>query len=424
MTYEQALAAIHQTPWEKNVPGLKRIGTLMQLLGNPQDTLNFVHIAGSNGKGSVAAMVASILQQAGYETGLCTSPYITRFNERIKINGASIPDDDLVAVTEKVLNCAKNMQERPTEFELVSAITFTYFAQKNCDIVVLEVGLGGRMDATNIIKSPLVAAITAIGLEHTALLGDTVEKIAAEKAGIIKTGTTTVISDQPENIIDVVANVCREQQVPLYVAKKSDVQQLSQGADGQQLLYRGHESYHLPLLGAHQLQNASTALSIIRVLQQKGFAVSRQAVGEGLKNTRWPGRFELLQRAPDFFVDGGHNPQCAGAVGATLRALFPNQKICFLFGVLTDKNYRGIIEPVLPIVKHIVTITPPSPRAMASQELSKLLQQDYGVTAEPCATISQGVARILALSEPSDVICAYGSLYSVGEIRACFDLYE
>ncbi|WMJ84343.1 bifunctional folylpolyglutamate synthase/dihydrofolate synthase [Oscillospiraceae bacterium LTW-04] len=420
MTYEQALAAIHQTPWEKSIPGLKRIGELMQLLGNPQDTLNFVHIAGSNGKGSVAAMTASVLQQAGYVTGLCTSPYITRFNERIRINGASIPDDDLVVVTEKVLACAKKMQERPTEFELVSAITFTYFAERHCDIVVLEVGLGGRMDATNIIKSPLVAAITAIGLEHTAILGDTVEKIAAEKAGIIKPGTTAVISDQPENIIGVIADICRERQVPLFVAEKSCVHRLSQGSDGQQLLYRGDEIYHLPLLGAHQLQNVSTVLSIIQVLRQKGFAVSQQAVGEGLKNTRWPGRFELLQRSPDFFVDGGHNPQCAGAVEATLRELFPNQKICFLLGVLTDKNYRGIIEPALSIAKHIVTITPPSPRAMAAQELSKLLQRDYGVTAEPCTTIAEGVAKILAQSKPLDVICAYGSLYSVGEIRACF----
>lgn len=420
MTYEQALAAIHQTPWEKSVPGLKRIGELLRLLGNPQDTLQYVHIAGSNGKGSVAAMTASVLQQAGYITGLCTSPYITRFNERIRVNGISIPDEDVVAVTEKVLLCAQKMQERPTEFELVSAITFTYFAQRQCDIVVLEVGLGGRLDATNIIKSPLVAAITAIGLEHTALLGDTVEKIAAEKAGIIKPGTTAVISDQPKNIVGVIAAICRERQVALCVAEKSYIRQLSQGPDGQQLLYRGDQIYSLPLLGEHQLQNVSTVLSIIEVLRQKGFAISEQAVGEGLKNTRWPGRFELLQRSPDFFVDGGHNPQCAGAVEATLRELFPNRKICLLLGVLADKNYRGIIEPTLPLAKHIVTITPPSPRAMSAGELSELLQREYGVLAEPCATIAQGVTRILALAKSSDVICAYGSLYSVGEIRAFF----
>lgn len=421
MTYEQALAAIHQTPWEKSVPGLNRIRELMQLLGNPQDALQYVHIAGSNGKGSVAAMTASILQQAGYVTGLCTSPYIARFNERIRVNGLSIPDEDLVAVTEKVLVCAQKMQERPTEFELVSAITFTYFADQHCDIVVLEVGLGGRLDATNIIKSPLVAAITAIGLEHTALLGDTVEKIAAEKAGIIKPGTTAVISDQPKNIVGVIADICHKQQAAFCVAEKSYIQRLSQESDGQQLLYRGEQVYHLPLLGEHQLQNVSTVLSIVEVLRQKDFAISEQAVGEGLKNTRWPGRFELLQRSPDFFVDGGHNPQCAGAVEATLRELFPNLKICLLLGVLADKNYRGIIEPTLPIAKHIVTITPPSPRAMPAETLSELLQREYSISAEPCTTIAQGVARILELADdPSDVICAYGSLYSVGEIRAFF----
>lgn len=424
MTYEQALAAIHWAPWQKSVPGLKRIGELMQLLGNPQDTLKFVHIAGSNGKGSVAAMTASVLHRAGYITGLCTSPYIVRFNERIQINGVPIPDDDLVVVTEKVLACAKKMQEHPTEFELVSAITFTYFAERHCDIVVLEVGLGGRLDATNIIKAPLAAVITAIGLEHTALLGNTVEKIAAEKAGIIKTGTTAAVSDQPENIIDVIRAICRERAVPLCVARKSAIRRLSQNPGGQQLLYHGEQTYQLPLLGAHQLQNVCTVLSIIEILRRKGFSVSEQAVGEGLKSTRWPGRFELLSRSPDFFVDGGHNPQCAGAIKATLDELFPNKKICFLLGVLADKNYRGIIEPVLPIMKRVVAITPPNPRAMAAKELSVLLRCEYNVEAQPCDTVAEGVANILKQAEPSDVICAYGSLYSVGEIRACFGLYD
>lgn len=424
MTYEQALAAIHQTPWENSVPGLKRIGELMQLLGNPQDTLQFVHIAGSNGKGSVAAMTASILQRAGYVTGLCTSPYIARFNERIRVNGVSISDDDLATVTERVLACAHEMQERPTEFELVSAITFAYFAERKCDIVVLEVGLGGRLDATNIIKAPLVAVITAIGLEHTALLGDTVEKIAAEKAGIIKPGTTAVVSDQSKSIIGVITDICRARQVPLRVAQTSAIERLSQGPEGQQLLYNGTQEYHLPMLGAHQLQNVCTVLSVVEVLRQKGFALPEQAVDEGLRNTRWPGRFELLQCVPYFFVDGGHNPQCAKAVAATLDELFPGKKICFLLGVLADKNYQGIIEPVLPIAKHIVTITPPSPRAMAAEELSVLLKREYGIDAEPCATIEQGVATILARTQASDVICAYGSLYSVGEIRACFGLSD
>ncbi len=421
MTYEQALAAIHRTPWEKSVPGLNRIGALMRLLGNPQDTLKFVHIAGSNGKGSVAAMTASVLQQAGYVTGLCTSPYIARFNERIRVNGDSIPDDDLVDVTRQVLACAQEMQESPTEFELVSAITFTYFARRHCDIVVLEVGLGGRLDATNIIKAPLVAAITAIGLEHTALLGDTVEKIAAEKAGIIKPGTTAVVSDQPERIIGVIEGICRERGVPLFVAEKSRARRILQTPEGQKLLYNESEEYFFPLLGAHQLQNVCTVLSVIEVLRQKGFAISGQSVRQGLKNTRWPGRFELMQKTPLFFVDGGHNPQCASAVAATLRELFPDQKICFLIGVLADKHYRGIIEPVLPIHKHIVTITPPSPRAMAAEELSALLKQEYGILADSCESIAAGVAKILERAEPSDVICAYGSLYSVGEIRRCFN---
>ena len=372
MTYEQALAAIHQTPWENRTPGLERIGALMRALGNPQDTLSFVHIAGSNGKGSVAAMTASVLQRAGYVTGLCTSPYIARFNERMRINGVPISDDALTAVTQRVLACAQGMHEPPTEFEMVSAITFSYFAERGCDIVVLEVGLGGRLDATNIIKAPAAAVITAIGLEHTALLGDTVEQIAAEKAGIIKPGSTAVVSDQPESILKVISDICQERQVPMQVAKKNAVQRLSQGPQGQQLRYNGMEDYHLPLLGAHQLQNACTVLSVVEVLRQRGFAIPPKAVAQGLEATRWPGRFELLRQAPDFFVDGGHNPQCAEAVAATLEELFPGRKICFLLGVLADKNVGGIIEPVLPTHKRILTVTPPSPRAMPAEALSAL----------------------------------------------------
>ncbi len=424
MTYEQALEAIHQTPWENRTPGLERIGALMRALGNPQDTLSFVHIAGSNGKGSVAAMTASVLQRAGYVTGLCTSPYIARFNERMRINGVPISDDALAAVTQRVLACAQGMHEPPTEFEMVSAITFSYFAERGCDIVVLEVGLGGRLDATNIIKAPTAAVITAIGLEHTALLGGTVEQIAAEKAGIIKPGSTVVVSDQPENILEVIAGICRERQVPMRVAKKSAIQRLSQGPQGQRLRYNGMEDYDLPLLGAHQLQNACTVLSVIEALRQKGFAIPPKAVAEGLASTRWPGRFELLRQAPYFFVDGGHNPQCAEAVAATLGELFPGHKICFLLGVLTDKNVRGIIEPVLPIAKRILTVTPPSPRAMEAEALSALLKCRYGIDAEPSASIAEGVRKICAQAEPSDIVCAYGSLYSVGEIRACFGLYD
>lgn len=424
MTYEQALEAIHQTSWKNSHPGLGRIGKLMRLLGDPQDALKYVHIAGSNGKGSVAAMTASVLQKSGYITGLCTSPYISRFNERMRVNGIAISDNDLISVTEKVLACAEKMQEKPTEFELVSAITFEYFAQKKCDVVVLEVGLGGRMDATNIIKAPLVAAITAIGLEHTEFLGDTVEKIAIEKAGIIKEGTTAVVSDQPTEIIDTISAVCSQRKVPMLVAKRDYIKRLSQNQNGQRLIYCGSQEYLLPLLGEHQLQNACTVLFIVDVLRKKGLKISQRAVSEGLGSTRWAGRFELLQNSPTFFVDGGHNPQCAKTVAHTLTELFPNKKVHFLLGLLADKDCRGIIEPVLPIAKSFVTITPPSPRAMTATELSVLLKREYGIASAPCERIAEGVARVLSQAEQADVICAYGSLYSVGEIRACFGLHE
>lgn len=420
MTYQEALAIIHQTPWQNHKPGLKRIKEFMELMGNPQDKVKFIHIAGSNGKGSTAAIIASVLQAAGYRTGLATSPYISCFNERMQVDSRPITDDEICMICEKALACSKKMSETPTEFEFVNAITFEFFASRKCDIAVLEVGLGGRLDATNIIKPPIAAVITAIGLEHTELLGDTVEKIAVEKAGIIKTGSTAVISCQPQPIIDAVEQVCKDKKVELKIANQDKLKRISQDKHGQLIEYNGIEKLHLPLLGSHQLQNLAAALSAIEVIREKGFSISAQAVKSGVEKVKWCGRFELMQNTPDFFVDGGHNPQCAQTIRKTLTELYPDKKIIFLLGILKDKNYCGILEPLLPLAKNVITITPPSPRAMKAEELAKLLYEKYSVKAIACTEISDGVKTALKSANADDVVCACGSLYSIGEIRRCF----
>ena len=418
MTYQQAIETIHAIPWKSHAPGLHRITELMELMGNPQDKLKYVHIAGSNGKGSCAATIASILKCAGYKTGLCISPYIHRFNERMQINGCPIDDDELAEITVKVKHCADKMSEHPTEFEFVNAITFEYFARHNCDIAVVEVGLGGRLDATNVIKAPIAAVITAIGLEHTAILGDTVEKIAFEKAGIIKTGCKAIISQQQRSIIDTVAEVCNSKNVELIIGD-SEVERVSQSAIGQLVKWRD-EILKFPLLGDHQLQNLSTVLKVIEVLRDSGYIISDEALKEGIAAVKWPGRFELLNTDPIFFLDGGHNHQCAETVAKTLQELYGEKKVLLLIGVLKDKDVKGIIEPVAPLVKYAVTITPPSPRAMDAEELREIIVGEFGIPTVSCETIISGVEKILSMTNNDDVVCAYGSLYSVGDIRNYF----
>lgn len=423
MTYSEALEIIHQTPWKSHEPTLERIKSLLSLLGDPQDRLRYIHIAGSNGKGSTAAMTASVLQAAGYRVGLCTSPYIHCFNERMKINGEPISDDELAELTEKVFSAVKKMSDTPTEFELVNAITFEFFARHSCDIVVLEVGLGGRLDATNVIKAPIAAVITAIGLEHTELLGDTLEKIAFEKAGIIKSGCKAILGENPPEVQAVIERVCRERGVSLKITSGSSFAVEKVTAE-YQLLKDDRTQYRLPLLGAHQRQNLACALAAVDAVRDSGFEIPQEAVQRGISEVRWIGRFERLGSSPDFFVDGGHNPQCAQTVAKTIKDIYGGKKVIFLIGVLADKDIEGVLAPVLPLAKAVFTITPPSPRALESEKLSSLLRERFGIESIPFSSIHDGIAASLAFAADDDVIVAFGSLYSVGEIREFFGKFD
>ena len=421
MDYKEALAYIHGVEFFGSKPGLTRIGELLEKLGNPQKGMRFIHIAGTNGKGSSAAMTASVLKAAGYRTGLYTSPYLYRFNERMQINGKEIPDDVLAEIVTRVKPIAEAMADHPTEFELMTAIALLWYKQEACDVVVLEVGLGGRFDATNIIDAPEAAVIMNIGLDHTAVLGDTVEQIAFEKAGIIKPGTEAVLFQQSESVTDVVRRRCEELGVPLHIADFSQIKSEFDSLYGQSFSYRG-EVYALPLLGSHQLKNAAVVLELVEVLRGRGWKLEQGDVEHGLYAVHWPGRFELVSEEPLFVVDGGHNPQCAQTVRENLLHYFPDKRRILLLGILRDKDYTGLTEILDGAADEYICITPDSPRALPAAELADFLKR-YNKAVAVCESIRDGVSLALDRSDDESVVCAVGSLYSVGEIRACFEKY-
>ena len=416
MNVNEAIEYIHSVCWKGSIPGLGRTQKLLSLMGNPHEKLKYIHIAGTNGKGSTAAMTANILQKAGYRTGLYTSPYIYRFNERMQIDGNPIPDEELTEITQWIRPLADSMEESPTEFELVSCIAFEYFYRNNCDIVVLEVGMGGALDSTNVIPCPEVAVITNIGMDHTAELGNTVEEIALTKSGIFKEGGDAVIYRGTPGVEAVFESVCGEKNISLVKADFDGITLLSCGLDGQVFHCGKRENLHLPLLGDHQLHNAAVVLSIVDTLIAKGWNVTEENVREGLATVSWPGRFDILSREPLFIIDGGHNAQCIEALVKNIGDYLAGKDIIVLTGVLADKDYVEMYAPVMPLVKEFVCITPPSPRKLEAAQLAEFLTK-AGTVATPCDTIIDGVKTAMKKAGRDGVVLCFGSLYSIGAIR-------
>lgn len=416
MNAEQAIAYIHSVCWKGSIPGLGRTQELLEKMGNPEKKLKFVHIAGTNGKGSTAAMTASILSKAGYRTGLYTSPYIYRFHERIQVDGVEISDEDLTEITEYVKPLADSMAQSPTEFELVCCIAFEYFYRKKCDIVVLEVGMGGAWDATNVIEVPEVAVITNIGLDHTEYLGDTVEKIAETKSGIFKPHGHGVVYRSTPSVEAVYERVCAERDVSLRKADFEGLVLKAHTLEGQVFDCGSRKNLVLPLLGDHQLHNASVVLSIADTLIGEGWKISEQNIYDGIRDVRWPGRFDIVCRKPLFIIDGGHNPQCIEALVKNIRDYLAGKKVIALTGVLADKDYADMYKPVMPLVDRFVCITPPNPRKLEAEQLARYLRQ-AGAQAQASESILDGVKQAMELAGKDGVVLCFGSLYSIGGIR-------
>lgn len=422
MTFAESESYIHSL-YRKAQPGLKRITELLALLGNPEKQLKFVHIAGTNGKGSTAAMTASILTRAGYKTGLFTSPFIYRFNERMQIDGCQIADQDVIELVALVKEKADTMADYPTEFEFVTGMAMVYFLRQGCDMVVLEVGMGGAIDATNAIPAPEVAVITNIGLDHTDALGDTLEKIAANKAGIIKPGCTAVVYRGSQSVEAIFENVCAEKNVPLKKADFAGLKLLSHGLEGQLFDCGDRKALKLPLLGNHQLHNAAVVLAVADALIGRGWKLSEQHIREGIRQVSWPGRFDIVGHDPLFIIDGGHNPQCIEALVKNIQDYLVGRRVVVLTGVLADKDYGEMFRPVMPLVEQFVCVTPNNPRKLAAAELAEHLHR-AGAVATACDCISQGVKKALALAGKEGVILCFGSLYTIGDIKRALETIQ
>ena len=421
MTYDEALEYIHGVSNFFCKPGLDRIKALCEGLGNPQNELKFIHVAGTNGKGSVSSMLSSVLCEAGYKVGLYTSPYVLEFNERMRVNGRNIPRDTLARLTEKVSLVAEKMADRPTEFELITAIAFEYFKEEGCHIVVLEVGMGGRLDATNIIEKPLLSIITGIALDHTAFLGNTVEEIATEKAGIIKENSVALWGGEDTAARAVIEAETAKKQSILCKTDYSKLKIRSCDLDGTVFGYRARKELKITLLGSYQPRNASIVLDAIDNLSGVGLKVSEEAIRQGLMKAKWPARFEIISREPMIIFDGAHNPQGIDAATESIRLYFGDEKVIVISGVLKDKDYNRISRSISTIASRVYTITPNNPRALSAKEYANVLHS-LGASALPTEFIEE--ALTLAASEAKRegrAICCLGSLYTYGEIKAIIE---
>lgn len=416
MNLQETLDFLNAPHWKGKRPGLGRMEELLHKLGDPHLGQKYVHVAGTNGKGSVCAMLASILCAAGYRTGLYTSPHLLRYNERIAVNGEEVSDGQLACLAGRVRAAAETMADPPTTFELLTAMALLHFRQQKCDIAVLEVGLGGRLDATNAIGSPEVAIIASLALEHTEILGDTIEKIAFEKGGIIKSGCVAVSYDSAPQALSVLCALCESRCVPFRRIDMDCLRLKSRDWSGQRFDWEDLEGLFLPLLGEHQLHNACLALEAVSVLRERGWNISDEHIRKGLASTRWPARFEVLAQDPVTILDGAHNPQCAVALAKGLASHLPGQKATVLMGALRDKDWEAMASAVAPFAARFLCVSPDSERALPAGELAAHLRRK-GLDAEVCESAADGIEKALTTGGP---VVIFGSLYLAGGAKAAF----
>ncbi|MBR5745809.1 MAG: bifunctional folylpolyglutamate synthase/dihydrofolate synthase [Clostridia bacterium] len=423
MNYTESLEYIHSITWRGSRPGLSRTAELLKKLGDPQKGQKFIHVAGTNGKGSVCAMLDSVLRAAGYKVGLYTSPYIVRFNERMQVNGTPVSDEELAELTTYIRPFADSMADPPTEFELITALAFVFFKRHGCDVVVLEVGMGGRLDSTNVIESPLVSVITGIALDHTAVLGNTVEAIAGEKAGIIKPGRPVVYGGRDDAAFKVIAEKAKESGSALTRTAAGSIKIRSCGINGTVFDYGRLKGVSVGLCGSYQPENAATVIETLRALRRLGLKIAPAALRKGIAGAVWPARFELLSKDIPAVFDGSHNVQGVTAAVDSIKQTL-GKKVVLLAGILADKDYAGMVKLLSQVASEAFTVTPPSPRALGAKELAAVFESN-GVKAASCEDIPSGVRaaalRARALGAP---LVMLGSLYMYGEVKAAFDTFS
>ena len=425
MNYKEALKYIEETHKFGIRLGLDNMNKLLDLLGNPQDNLNIIHMSGTNGKGSTCSFITSILKEAGYKVGLYTSPFLETFTERIRINGENIPEEDVARIIslikEKIEQMVKEGYSYPTEFEIVTTMAFYYYYEQNVDYVALEVGLGGRYDATNIIKSSQVSVIGSISLDHTNILGDNISKIAYEKGGIIKENGVAIVYNQSDEVKNVIKQICYDKNATYIETnfddidiKKSDI--YSQVYDVT-IFDESYENIEIKLIGEHQINNSILALTVIKYLEgNKGLKIDDKSIRKGLINTKWPGRIEKISENPLFIIDGAHNEDGALSLAKAIDKNFKDRNLTLLIGMLEDKDIDSVLDILIPKFNKVITTTPDNPRAIDSSKLKdKILRHTDNVVDKK--NIEKALNYTLESSSDNDVIISAGSLYMIGSIR-------
>ena len=419
MDYASALSYIHGTYKFGSKLGLDNITCLLNKLGNPQDELKVIHVAGTNGKGSTVSFISKILESAGYRVGIFTSPFLERFNERIRINDTDIPDGDLGRITGIVKGKVEEMLEEgyahPTEFEIVTAIAFVYYKDACVDYVALEVGLGGRMDSTNVVKKPIMTVITPVALDHTEFLGDTLYAVAGEKAGIIKENVPCIIYPQHDEAMKRIGEVATERNAKLTIADFTTKKILETSLEGTTFSYR-NDTYEIALCGAHQVNNAIVAMTVVEQLVDKRLCtVTHPQLLKGLASTKWGGRFELMSQSPLVIIDGAHNLHGAKGLDQALETYLKGKKLGAVIGILGDKSYEAIIDLLGPRFSQVVVTEPENPRALPMKVLGGLIES-YDITVQYEQSIEKAVDKGLAL-KGLDGLIIFGSLYMIGAVR-------
>ena len=419
LTYEEVLDRIEHQRRFGNRPGAEISALMLEKLGKPQQDMSVIHIAGTNGKGSVSAFLCSILKEAGIRTGMFTSPHLVDFRERICVDGQMISREEVTKLGNMLLE--EDFGTVPTMFDYCLAMALLYYRDRQCQAAVIETGLGGRLDSTNAIGVPEVTVVTKIGYDHMAVLGDTLDKIASEKAGIIKKGTKLVLESQEKDAMDVLLETAEKEAVTeIKIADMHDVTECRYENGRQYFSYQKYKNLEMAMLGVHQYENAAAAILAAEIFLKDREISDEKAeyyIREGIKKTRWEGRMEILSREPFFMVDGAHNGNGVAALAESLRTLFPGEKFHFVMGVMADKNYDEMIEELLPLALDFKTVTVESERALAAQELSEKIRAK--------GICDAGLLHSYDELKPGrlDVSCktiAFGSLYFVGEIKKYF----
>ncbi len=423
MRYEEARAYLDQVSVKGNLLGLESVRALLEELGNPQDKLKFIHIAGTNGKGSVAAYMEGALRQAGYRVGRYISPTLFSYEERIQVNGEYISREAVARLVEQIAGARRAAARRgapeSTVFEVETAMSFLYFLEQNCDLVLLEVGMGGREDATNVVTTTVMEVLTSISMDHMEFLGNTLGEIAWNKAGIIKRHTPVVSWPQEPEALEVIQKVCRQQEAQLEVMSPKEIRQIRYGLAEQRFSYRGMD-LRIHLAGTCQVENAALAAEALLGLGRAGYPVTEEQIREGFEKTRWDGRFQVVHENPAVVMDGAHNPDAARVLMEAVGEYFPDRKIYYIFGVFSDKEYDKIIEITAPRAEEIFTVeTKNNPRALPAGELAKAVARiNPRVTA--VGDVGRALHIALAKAREDDVILVFGSLSFLWEVRETF----